>query len=187
MYRMGHLKLLFIIRRWSKKKKKSHTSHFINIIHVEIWNYTTYSTLYSTVYGYLCFWHLQTFEDSRRVNYTESVGRTETITRRLVKKYNFPSNFVCCYFGGRLFIKTFNGMNLFKSRASLEYLRVPLIFINLIRADRSWHILYKHSFSYNPSVISNSLFSIQYLSIQFKIFPRIFLFNKNIQIDLNYR
>lgn len=123
------------------------------------------------MYGYLCFWHLQTFEDSRRVNYTESVGRTETITRRLVKKYNFPSNFVCCYFGGRLFIKTFNGMNLFKSRASLEYLRVPLIFINLIRADRSWHILYKHSFSYNPSVISNSLFSIQYLSIQFKIFP----------------
>lgn len=116
------------------------------------------------MYGYLCFWHLQTFEDSRRVNYTKSVGRTETITRRLVKKYNFPSNFVCCYFGGRLFIKTFNGMNLFKSRASLEYLRVPLIFINLIRADRSWHILYKHSVSYNPTMISNSLFSIQYLS-----------------------
>lgn len=33
-------------------------------------------------------------------------------------------------------------MNLFKSRVSPEYLRVPLIFINLIRADRSSHILY---------------------------------------------
>lgn len=38
------------------------------------------------------------------------------------KKYYFPSNFVCYYFGGRLFIKTLSGMNLFKSRASLEYL-----------------------------------------------------------------
>lgn len=114
----------------------------------EILDLTRLSTLYFFLHDWLWQWHLQIFEDPRRVNYPERYVRQKRLP---VDSWKSTISQVI------LSVATSAAIYLLKhsaARTSLNHahpssISVPLIFINLIRVDHSWLILRIRSPEYN--------------------------------------